>query len=72
MDGRGSVAGKRLFAFYVDQRSEEIEMLNPAFLWDLVDGESVEEDGVDLEVLKGKTIHRSRRCTVSNRLSISS
>ena len=58
MDGRGSVAGKRLFAFYVDQRSEEIEVLNPAFLWDLVDGESVEEDGVDLEIFKGKTIHR--------------
>ena len=58
MDGRGSVAGKRLFAFYVGQRSEEIEMLNPAFLWDLVDGESVEEESVDLEILKGKTIHR--------------
>ena len=57
MDGRGSVAGKRLFAFYVDRKSEEIGMLNPAFLWDLVDGESVEEEGVDPEVLKGKTIH---------------
>lgn len=34
-DGRGNVAGKRLFPFFVDRESGEVKYLNPAFVWDL-------------------------------------
>jgi SNF2 family DNA or RNA helicase len=53
-DGRGNVAGKRLFAFYVDGRTEEIKAINPAFIWDLAEGKPVQDKPVDAEMLKSK------------------
>ncbi|MCI0529057.1 MAG: DUF3883 domain-containing protein, partial [Nitrospira sp.] len=59
-DGKGNVAGKRLFAFYVDERSEEVKPMNPAFIWDLVEGDD-DSHSQDLmpggiETLKNKVI----------------
>lgn len=34
-DGKGSIAGKRLFAIYRDERTGEIKELNPSIIWDL-------------------------------------
>lgn len=34
-DGKGSIAGKRLFAIYRDERTGEIKELNPSLIWDL-------------------------------------
>ncbi|HDM79317.1 MAG TPA: DUF3883 domain-containing protein, partial [Deltaproteobacteria bacterium] len=34
-DGRGNIAGKRLFSFFVDGKSGSIYPKNPAFIWDL-------------------------------------
>lgn len=34
-DGKGVVAGKRLFAIYRDERTGEIKELNPSVIWDL-------------------------------------
>jgi SNF2 family DNA or RNA helicase len=37
-DGNGAVAGTRLFALYVDRVTENINITNPAILWDLLEG----------------------------------
>jgi len=37
-DGTGSIAGKRLFAFYYNSFNGEFRQINPAFIWDLVGG----------------------------------
>jgi superfamily II DNA or RNA helicase len=34
-DGKGTVAGKRLFAIYRDDRTGEVKSLNPSIIWDL-------------------------------------
>lgn len=34
-DGKGIVAGKRLFAIYKDERTGEIKSVNPSIIWDL-------------------------------------
>ena len=34
-DGTDTVAGRRLFAFYLPQNSEAVEQINPAVVWDL-------------------------------------
>jgi len=53
-DGTGSIAGKRLFAYYVDSRTGAIEFIQPFILWDLQ--ESTKGSGtVDMEILKTKT-----------------
>jgi superfamily II DNA or RNA helicase len=59
-DGKGSVVGKRLFAFYVDRESEEVRPMNPAFIWDLMEEDDITRsqepitDGI--EALKSKVI----------------
>ena len=53
-DGRGNVAGKRLFAFYVDRHTSGVKAINPAFLWDLAKGNSGEVKPMDTEALKSK------------------
>lgn len=37
-DGHGVVAGTRLFALYVDRITQNINITNPAILWDLIEG----------------------------------
>jgi len=58
-DGRGSVAGKRLFAFYLDRRSGEVRPMNPAFIWDLKEETTTprqEPMAGEIETLKSKVM----------------
>ncbi len=50
-DGTEAVAGKRLFAFYVDAHSGEVRKFNPAFLWDLAESDQTVEP-MSIESLK--------------------
>lgn len=52
-DGTGSVAGKRIFSFYTNQK--EVTPIPPTIIWDLVEGEGTTEN-IDIETLKEKTI----------------
>ena len=52
-DGTGSVAGKRLFSFYINDK--EIRPIPPSFLWDLKESNTVEENVIDMEKLKKRT-----------------
>nr|MBC8384114.1 DUF3883 domain-containing protein [Candidatus Cloacimonadota bacterium] len=53
-DGRGSVAGKRLFSFYV-HIEENIEIINPCLIWDLIPKENYENKSkFDTEQIKKK------------------
>lgn len=49
-DGTGSVAGKRLFAFYISNATTK--PISPAIIWDLAEGGRERDEGIDLEVLK--------------------
>lgn len=42
-DGTDTVAGKRLFAFYLPQDSEAVEQINPAVLWDFQEASPTSE-----------------------------
>ena len=42
-DGADTVAGKRLFAFYVPQNSAAVEPVNPALLWDFQEADPISE-----------------------------
>ncbi len=49
-DGKGSVAGKRLFAIYRDDRTGQIREVNPSIIWDLAPHEG--ESSLDEEWLR--------------------
>jgi len=49
-DGTGSVAGKRLFAFYIGNAT--VKPISPAIIWDLAEGGRERDEEIDLEVLK--------------------
>ncbi|HLC16527.1 MAG TPA: DUF3883 domain-containing protein [Thermodesulfovibrionia bacterium] len=49
-DGAGSVAGKRLFAFYTDQN--RTVSFSPSVIWDFVESNNVQETAIDIEKLK--------------------
>ena len=61
-DGKGEVAGVRLFALFADPQTNHIRPVNPAILWDLMEGAPPSPSGrgaggeggyaVDLEKLK--------------------
>jgi len=51
-DGTGSIAGKRLFAFFTGDNN--IKSVAPAVIWDLVEAENPEGSLVDIDSLKGK------------------
>ena len=53
LDGNGNIAGKRLFAYYVESLTGIIEFIQPSVLWDLQ--ESQNNSGADIEQLKLKT-----------------
>ncbi|QAV33176.1 SNF2 family N-terminal domain-containing protein [Fervidobacterium changbaicum] len=53
-DGTGSTAGKRLFSFYVDDK--QVVPISPAIIWDLREGEPQQEEPVDIEELKRRTL----------------
>lgn len=54
-DGADTVAGRRLFAFYLPQNSETVELINSALIWDFQEAESISEPIQirDLEVKVG-------------------
>jgi len=56
-DGTGSIAGKRLFAFYICY--DEVKSIAPSIIWDLVEGEIRERPTVDVESLKSKASTRA-------------
>jgi len=51
-DGTGSVAGKRLFAFYVGK--DGVKSVSPSIIWDLAEGDDGKNKNLDLEGLKKK------------------
>ena len=53
-DGLGHVAGKRLFAYYVDSKTGLVEFIEPSILWDLEESPGHSEP-VNTEELKDKT-----------------
>ena len=55
-DGTGSVAGKRLFSFYVD--GENITPVDPSIIWDLAAAKDNHIGTVDIENLKSRTSQR--------------
>ena len=56
-DGLGQVAGKRLFAFYVQSDTEIVEPIDPATIWDVA--ESTQQTApVDIEALKDSVMEK--------------
>jgi SNF2 family DNA or RNA helicase len=52
-DGTGSIAGKRLFAFYLDDK--QIKMVSPSIIWDLAESTQLDSETIDIDPLKSKT-----------------
>lgn len=57
-DGRGDTAGKRLFAFYLDRETQEIDPVNPSLIWDLAPANQ-EVANADIEELKRQVTSKS-------------
>jgi hypothetical protein len=55
-DGTGSVAGKSLFAYYVNTITGEVRKTSPTAIWDLAEGNKSDATSVDLEPLKKKVL----------------
>lgn len=51
-DGKGDVAGKRLFALYVDETRGSVTAMAPSFIWDLVGRAPNDYNIADIETLK--------------------
>jgi len=52
-DGTSAVAGKRIFAFYVND--QEVREVSPTIIWDLIEENNPnEEEEIDIESLKSK------------------
>lgn len=55
-DGKGEIAGTRLFALFADLITDQIYPANPAILWDLIEGgESDSNRPLELDTLKIKS-----------------
>jgi superfamily II DNA or RNA helicase len=54
-DGTGSVAGKSLFACYLDLRTGEVRSTTPTLIWDLAEGHGTAAETVDVQDLR-KTV----------------
>jgi hypothetical protein len=57
-DGKGEIAGKRLFAFYVDRRSNDVIVKNPSFIWDVSENTTKADRVIDVEGLKALVLQR--------------
>ncbi len=53
-DGTGRIAGKRLFSYYVDSKTNVVEYIQPTILWDLEESKTKRGSSIDLENLKSK------------------
>lgn len=55
-DGTGSVAGKSLFACYLDQRTGEVRSTTPTLIWDLAEGHASDGETVDVQDLRKRVL----------------
>lgn len=55
-DGKNTLAGKRLFSYYVSKDMKELSFLNPAFIWDLKEGDNETVDPVNIDAVKSKAM----------------
>ncbi len=55
-DGTGVVAGKSLFAYYVDSTTKEVRSTTPTIIWDLAESNIREGAEVDIEPLRRKVL----------------
>lgn len=56
-DGTGQVAGKKLFAHFIDSSTKNIQLVSPTILWDLIESdESDNPERIDLDNLKQQAI----------------
>lgn len=55
-DGTGVIAGKSLFADYIDSSTGEVKSISPTVMWDLAEGNKAEHESVDVEGLKNKVL----------------
>jgi len=51
-DGTGSVAGKSLFAYFVDSKGSTPETISPTVIWDLAESKTPKLEKVDVDSLK--------------------
>ena len=55
-DGTGVIAGKSLFADYIDSSTGEVRSISPTVMWDLAEGNKTEREDVDVEGLKNRVL----------------
>jgi hypothetical protein len=55
-DGKGNIAGSRLFSIYSSSEGDELKVINPTILWDLKEGGTSEHMKIDLEYEKSKVL----------------
>jgi superfamily II DNA or RNA helicase len=55
-DGTGVIAGKSLFADYIDANTGEVRSISPTIMWDLAEGNKTERENVDVEGLKNRVL----------------
>ncbi len=67
-DGTGSIAGKRLFAFYIDDKV--IKMVSPSIIWDLAESNKLDSEVVDIDSLKSKTKSECIGCLEKYKLEL--
>lgn len=61
-DGMGNVAGKRLLAYYIDQRGDDVETVPSSILWDL------QESGPSLEAVDRDKLEVKPASAISHEL----
>ena len=56
-DGKGEAAGRRLLAFFADATTGEIRPVNPALLWDLMEGDEADNPSdIPLDQIKRRAL----------------
>ncbi len=55
-DGKGEIAGKRVFSYYVNK--EKISPISPAIIWDLKEDENPSPEDINLEEIKNKVSNK--------------
>lgn len=57
-DGKGEIAGKRLFSYFVNKNLSEIKNVSPSIIWDLIEcNEKTNENSVEIEEIKSKVFN---------------
>lgn len=62
MDGSKTVAGRRLFAYYLPENSEKVEIVNPKLLWDFKEAQQDSTNDVsNMQELEEKVVTHFRK-----------